>query len=134
MRCVEFLAIIPALVFRMCGPFDGDDRRGPVQHLVVIYRGSGCDNSHLEDIVVSNKVSRRHGPDLSHFTWIYRCLWEAIVTKSLILHQVSDLERSSFHGSLVVYHPKDFDHVTMPINLVLFFLLFFLNQEFKKNL
>lgn len=62
-RCVEFLAIIPALVFRMCGPFDGDDRRGPVQHLVVIYRGSGCDNSHLEDIVVSNKVSRRHGPD-----------------------------------------------------------------------
>lgn len=74
MRCVEFLAIIPALVFRMCGPFDGDDRRGPVQHLVVIYRGSGCDNSHLEDIVVSNKVSRRHGPDLSHFTWIYRCL------------------------------------------------------------
>lgn len=74
MRCVEFLVIIPALVFRMCGPFDGDDRRGPVQHLVVIYRGSGCDNSHLEDIVVSNKVSRRHGPDLSHFTWIYRCL------------------------------------------------------------
>lgn len=69
------MAIILALVFRMCGPFDADDRGRPAQHLVVIYRGSGCDNSHLEDIVVSNKVSRRHGPDffthLSHFTWIY---------------------------------------------------------------